>query len=377
LFCFQALASLERQQCCQICIETFSELLLPVAFSPSADVYRYVLSTWIKTRFPVEQNMAIAFVHTAMKNFPSMAATRHKRHQPTFNKDRSKSWFDGALRHLKLTLYTARTKKIRPSNASLVKSLTSHIDGIGDLLAQTVISVACIVGAIPTAYLTEAQICKETRTSTRLQANGFGPNKFPPLLRHLARTLNLNLLCTENSICEFGRTPRNPYVDVVYYDQKRILFVDGSRNSADFPRKTYSVSEILRDSSSDRTKRGKLSLSCGRGGAERRQHKWWEVDQVDSKQPTRDLEEIVHIVDVDQRAKNLRKKEQTEKRKALSLVNLKRKLPPNPTPVGVPVCIFQSHLVDTTGQYGFDRVHRIKESVGAKHYRMTQSMQQG
>jgi hypothetical protein len=103
LFCFQAVASLERQQCCQICIETFSELLLPVAFSPSADVYRYVLSTWIKNRFPVEQNMAIAFVHTAMKNFPSMAATRHKRHQPTFNKDRSKSWFDGALRHLKLT----------------------------------------------------------------------------------------------------------------------------------------------------------------------------------------------------------------------------------------------------------------------------------
>jgi hypothetical protein len=155
LFCFQAVALLERQQCCQICIETFSELLLPFAFSPSADVYRYVLSTWIKTRFPVEQNMAIAFVHTAMKNFPSMAATRHKRHQPTFNKDRSKSWFDGALRHLKLTLYTARTKKIRPSNASFVKSLTSNIDGIGDLLAQTVISVACIVGVIPTAYLTE------------------------------------------------------------------------------------------------------------------------------------------------------------------------------------------------------------------------------
>jgi hypothetical protein len=213
-------------------------------------------------RTGAHENLAIAFVDAAMEKFSSLSATRHKRHQPSFNSDKDRAWVYKALQTLRYSLCRARSTnhKSIPTFASLVGGL-SEIGGIGGLLGQQLVAVAAVVGAIPTSYATQAVTCRGTKTARRLQENGFlCATMCHSLLSYVSAVSGMNTACTENCTCEFGRPPNHPYVDVVYVDQNRILFVEATLSQTHFHELTYNVSELRRSSPGHKFTRCQLLL---------------------------------------------------------------------------------------------------------------------
>jgi hypothetical protein len=319
-------------------MDRFCELLLPVAFSPSPDIYRFVLMNWIKTGFPgAHENFAIAFVDAAMEKFPSLSATRHKRHQPSFNSDKDRAWVYKALQTLRYSLCRARAtnRKSIPTYASLVGDLTK-ICGIGGLLGQQLVAVAAIVGAIPTSYATQAVTCRGTKTARRLEENGFlCATMCQSLLSYVSAVSGMNTACTENCTCEFGRPPNHPYVDVVYVDQNRILFVEATLSQTHFHENAYNVSELRRSNPGHKFTRCQLLLSLDHDLHTLR-YGWWAYNPVRSETHPSDGSIVVRVVSEQKREKNAMSKKLRNNNRASSRVRLHGRWTRNQTPFGIP-----------------------------------------
>jgi hypothetical protein len=206
----------------QLPLQRLVELLLPVAFSPSAHIYRVVLQGWIDKKQLPESNLSVQFVDDALKIFPSLSAGDFKRHQPTFNTAKSLHWFYSSLRDL----YGAVLQAKKMFAFDTVLSVIIRSDGIGHLLGQTLLHVAALVGLVPSFYANTARTCPETKTSQRLKETGFDSTKTPSLMKYISAQLAASLAIVENALCEFGRPPKHPYRDTIYFNQQRILYVE-------------------------------------------------------------------------------------------------------------------------------------------------------
>ena len=101
------------------------------------------------------------------------------------------------------------------------------IHKIGDLSAQHLVHVMCLIGLIPPSYGMEATICMGSRTEKKLRAKyGIPKSSYPCLLEYVSTEMEITKPVAENGTCKSIQPENTIFRDSIEHDQQSVFWVD-------------------------------------------------------------------------------------------------------------------------------------------------------
>jgi len=228
-------------------VEKQLELILPIVFFPSADIFRRVTDEWICTPGFMEKeaqtkNLTLVYIADAKRMFGKInKGGKFPRHQPTFNGEPDERWVTLSLIILREAVIASCKRKCGCSYSTL-KEQVSEIPHAGPLLTQHLIHSMALTGLIDPIYGAKAEICDGTMASKRLFELHSIPNSTNPcLLDYVGNKYSWLPYLAENAICKSGQKKKCQFKDVIYGSQEYLYWIVQDKDG------TYRVAYLKRE----------------------------------------------------------------------------------------------------------------------------------
>ena len=214
----------------QMTVEKQLEILLPIVFSPSADIFCNVMHSLISSKSSFQgfkdknMNLTTSYVETALQRNGSLGCGRYARHQPTFNIIPDENWIRSSLLCLRETVIMSH--RDRYYSFKNMSSKICTIKHVGPLLAQHLIHVMSLIGMINPSFGAGARICEGTQTAKRLLHNhSIPPSSHQCLLEFVSARYSWLPSVAENAVCKHQQQKDTRFRDVLYATQKSVMWV--------------------------------------------------------------------------------------------------------------------------------------------------------
>ena len=220
----------EKTTTTRMTVEKHLELILPIAFCRTADIFCSTLTGWITNKSTIksivnkDKNLTLSYMSAVLTKYGSLGAGRYARHQPTFNIVPDNDWVRSSLLCLRETVMLSLHNK-QYSFRMLTDKICS-IKHVGPLLAQHLVHVMALVGIVHPLFGSGAKICEGTHTSRRLQNKYSIPrSSHQSLLEFVCATYSWLPNVAENGVCKHEQPEGTHFNDVLYATQRSVMWV--------------------------------------------------------------------------------------------------------------------------------------------------------
>lgn len=220
----------EKKNKKKMTVEKQLEIILPIVFFPSAQVYREITDAWISRQGFMEQegttmNLTMVYIRDATElNGSVNKGGKYPRHQPTINFVPDEHWVTVSLRCLREAVIHSVSRKTYSFKCMMAQ--VTKIHHVGPLLCQHLIHSMSLTGLVHPMYGAKAEICDGTLSAKRLlQIHHIPKSNHPCLLEFVGARYAWLPYIAENAICKSGQKKLCNFRDVIYGSQQYILWV--------------------------------------------------------------------------------------------------------------------------------------------------------